>query len=304
VAKRKVLVTGASGYVASLMLPGFREKYDLVLLDSRKEDRTGKAVPGIEVVDLIDPDRKKYAKYFEGVDAVVHLAHKIQRTDPIDHFFSEKQNVEMAYNIFRTSYDAGVRRVVMASSNHAADWYEHNMVHTRKKEVVDPYDYPLSDNFYGWAKATYEHMGFLFANGFPNFSHPSGRELLVEGANAGRKLGVIMVRIGHPRELEFKNYGSDEATFKRVLGCYFSARDATQIFMKSIETENIDNEHGIPFHVVYGISNNTRAFWSLANARKVLGYAPEDDAEVKFAHLVREHITGNPKSGVGRVGLK
>ena len=38
----------------------------------------------------------------------------------------------------------------------------------------------------------------------------------------------------------------------------------------------------MPWQVVYGISNNTRV-WSLANARKVLGYEPEDDSEVKFA---------------------
>ena len=53
--------------------------------------------------------------------------------------------------------------------------------------------------------------------------------------------------------------------------------------------------------MVYGISDNTRAFWSLANARRVLGYAPQDDAEVRFAPLVRELLveSGGP---VGRVG--
>ena len=75
----------------------------------------------------------------------------------------------MAYNVFRSAYDAGASRVVMASSNHAADWYEHNLIHTRKMESLDPYRLPLSDNFYGWAKATYEHIGFLFACGAMDF---------------------------------------------------------------------------------------------------------------------------------------
>jgi uronate dehydrogenase len=35
----------------------------------------------------------------------------------------------------------------------------------------------------------------------------------------------------------------------------------------------------VPFAVVYGISGNTRAYWDIANARRELGYAPEDDAE-------------------------
>ena len=55
-----------------------------------------------------------------------------------------------------------------------------------------------------------------------------------------------------------------------------------------METEPIENEHGIPWQVVYGISNNTRAFWSLKSAREVLGYQPEDDSEIVFANEIRE----------------
>ena len=61
--------------------------------------------------------------------------------------------------------------------------------------------------------------------------------------------------------------------------------------------ENIENEYGIPWQVVYGISNNTRSFWSLANARKVLGYDPMDDSEILFAEAVQSII-----KDAGRVG--
>jgi hypothetical protein len=55
--------------------------------------------------------------------------------------------------------------------------------------------------------------------------------------------------------------------------------------------------------VVYGISNNTRAFWSLANARKVLGYEPEDDSEVKFVKDIQGFLVGDGATGgLGRVG--
>jgi hypothetical protein len=210
----------------------------------------------------------------------------------------------MAYNVFRTAYDAGVERVVMASSNHAADWYEHALIHQRQMEVLDPYTLPLSDNFYGWAKATYEHMGFLFACGGMDFRDASGRERHT-GGNLGtaRKLGVVMVRIGAPRELEITLYRGDPMTYKRDLGAYISPRDLTQLFRKAIDTPTIDNEYGIPWQVVYGISNNTRAFWSLANARKVLGYEPQDDSEVKFATDIQGFLVGDGASGgVGRVG--
>jgi hypothetical protein len=37
---------------------------------------------------------------------------------------------------------------------------------------------------------------------------------------------------------------------------------------------------GVPFQVFYGISNNARNFWGLANARRVSEYDPQDDSKV------------------------
>ena len=284
--RKKVLMTGASGYIANLLLPTFRQSYDMVLVDVKAENREGDPVEGVRLADLVDPERSKYTQHFHGVDAVVHLGYVRRRGGDLDHYLAEKQNVEMAYNVLRSAYDAGVPRVVFASSNHAADWYEHTLIHTRKMEVLEPETLPLSDNFYGWAKATYEHMGFLFACG-----------------TFGRKMGVVMVRIGHPREVDPRKYDNDAGVLKRNLGAYISPRDITQLFVRAIETDDIDNEHGIPWQVVYGISNNTRAFWSLANARRVLGYQPEDDSEVKFAHHIQGHLVGEGATGsTGRVG--
>ena len=294
---QKVLMTGATGYIANQLLPTFRESYEMTLVDVKAENPRGEAVDGVQIADLIDPDRSKYAALFEGVDAVVHLGYKRRSGDPLDHFFDEKANVEMAYNVLRTAYDAGVPRVVMASSNHAADWYEHNLIHTRRMESLDPYALPLSDNFYGWAKATYEHLGFLFACGLGGFGDADGGESHVSGTPVGRRMGVVMVRIGAPRELDPELYRGDPAGYKRDLGAYISPRDLTQLFRRAMETPNIDNEHGVPWQVVYGISGNTRAFWSLSNARRVLGYEPEDDSELKYADDVRAIL-----SAPGRVG--
>ena len=275
-AKKRVLITGAAGYVADRMLPELHERYDLTLLDASvlpSPDRahsTAGPVKDVQVADLLDPDRSKYAHYFEGIDAVVHLAYIRRRGEPIDQYESQRENVDMAYNVFRAAYDAGVERVVAASSNHAANWYEPALLQPRKMESLDPYDLPLSYNFYGWSKATYEHLGFLFASG-----------------TFGRKMGMVLVRIGSPGELDVSRYSDSETGLKRSLGSYLSQRDQLQLFTKAIETEDIENEHGIPWHVVYGISNNTRAYWSLVNARRVLGYRPEDDAESRFADDLR-----------------
>jgi hypothetical protein len=50
-----------------------------------------------------------------------------------------------------------------------------------------------------------------------------------------------------------------------------SRRDLCQLIVKSLETQNIEDERGIPFQIFYGISGNARAFWSIVNARKVTG---------------------------------
>ena len=279
-ARMKVVVTGAAGYVASQLLPAFRERYDLVLLDARDKNRDGALVEGVTITDLRDANRETYRSYFEGADAVVHLAfnYKQGRSMNDGDYYSERSNLDLAFHVYQTAMEEDVRRVVIASSNHAADWYEH-LLRQRKMEMLDVTAPPLSDNFYGWAKACYEHLGFLFATG-----------------RMGRALEVVQVRIGAPRQIPAGNAASDPTSYKRNLGAYISPRDLQQLFVKSIETPDITNEHGIPFQIFYGVSNNARAFWSIANARKVIGYAPQDDSEVAFADDIRRVLV-DAKSG-------
>jgi len=303
-AKRRVLMTGASGYIASLMLPTMREYFDMTLADVSDTDRAGNKIEGVQIADFIDPDRSKYAHLFEGIDAVIHLAFKPHtprgaeaEKAPIDRFDNEHANVQMANNIYRSAYDAGVRRLAIASSNHAADWYEHSLIHNRKMDMVRPTDFPISDNFYGWAKAAYELLAFPYACG-----------------EFGRKLETVMLRIGFTRPIVAEQYLGDSsmseqtaggiAEFKRNLGAYISPRDIMQLFTKAIEAPNIENEHGVPFVVAYGCSDNTRRFWSLETGRKYLDYQPEDDTEVLYAKEVAQLITGaGTEVRGGKVGI-
>jgi len=84
---------------------------------------------------------------------------------------------------------------------------------------------------------------------------------------------------------------------RRALAVYLSQRDFDQLLIKSIETPDIRNERGVPFQIFYGISGNARAFWSIANARKVIGYAPEDDSEIRFRDLIAEHVAAALERG-------
>lgn len=283
--RRKVLITGAAGYIAGILLPVFKRRYDLVLVDISNVGRGGSRVDGITIADLSDPDRTKYAGLFAGVDAVVHLGHKPREGEPLDHYGNDNVNVRLAYNVLRTSYDAGVRRVVVASSGQADNWHIHNPIRRRQMEVSDPQKMALADAFYGVGKVATEHMGFLFACGV-----------------FGRRMGAVNIRIGAPHEFEAGIFKGDAVGHKRNLGAYISRRDLVQLFSRAVDTPNIDNEHGVPWHVFDGISDNTRATTSLANARRVLGYRPQDDSEVRYADDIRRHLTG--PGSTGRVGTE
>lgn len=284
-AKRKVLMTGATGYIASQLLPTFREQYDLTLVDVKETDPKGNKIPDVVIANLAEADYEKYQNHFQGIDTVVHLGYYRPSRQGMENwrhrsYHDERVNVDMAYNVYKLSHDAGVRRVIVASSNHAADWYEH-IIHQGLLDMVYPDTFPLSDNFYGWAKAAYEHIGFIFATG-----------------HFGRKLENIHIRIGAPREINVQDFVKTQnwTAYKRDLGAYISERDLQQLFTKSIEAARIENEYGIPFQIFYGISNNTRKFWSIVNARKVIGYTPEDDSEVKYAQDIATFLMGVEKS--------
>ncbi len=290
--KRKVVVTGAAGKVAGQVLPALRERYDLVLLDVRQTNRAGEALPDVQIADLVDRNRDHYRHHFRGADAVVHFGF-VGNSNPAagnaadTRFWNEFDNVQMAYNVYQTALEEGVQRVVVASSNHAADYYE-PLILDGVMDFVDPNGRALSDNYYGWAKEVYEHLGFVFACGRqPTAASPMAASAPV----TSRQLEVVQIRIGGPRETDVANCKlGDLRCMRRALAVYISDRDLQQLFVKSIEHENIRDEQGIPFQIFYGISANSHAFWSIANARKVIGYAPEDNSEIRFQELISRHI--------------
>lgn len=299
--KPKVLLTGAAGFVASMLLPAFRARYDLTAVDVQAHDRDGNSVAGVVVADLHDAAAAR--RLIAGQDCVVHLAHGRPPGGARGGYDGHRRNLDLAQQLHQLALEKGVRRVVVASSNHAADWYE-PLVHDGQLDGVTPAMVPLAQNFYGWAKAAGELLSFLYASGA-----------------FGRPLEAVQVRIGspqygfHPRLAPGGEAEHDERALKRFLGSYVSPRDLAQLFCRAVETPNVRDEHGVPFQIVYGISGNTRAFWSLANARRVLGYAPQDDAELLFAaeiagrlgpgrHAAEESASLHPTRGAGLGSLR
>src|SRR6266511_3085990 len=246
-AKRRVVLTGAAGYVAQRMFSELAGRWDLVPIDVQATTRGGKSIPGMVIADLTRPNRDEYRAHFRGADTVIHCAFvsatgldaTTWQNNSDAKFRAEHQNVALAYNVYRTALEEGVRRVVVASSNHAA--------------------------------AAYELLGFVFATGQVD----------------GRKLEVVQWRIGGPRDDDIDHVKpGDIKVMHRALGAYLSRRDQVQQAIRMVETESIADEHGVPFLIVYGISGNTHRFWSLASARRKIGYAPEDDSQVNFADKI------------------
>jgi hypothetical protein len=263
----RVLITGATGSIAGQLLPAFRERHDLAMIDVRDTDGSGRKLEGVEVLDLISASDADLEPLFAGVDAVVHCAHhKPEGDDPQARYEGERRNLDMMQRVYQLSLDHGVRRVVAASTNQAAKWYE-NPYYAGLRDRVDPEDYPRPDSFYGWAKAAWEPLGFLYACG-----------------SLGRKLEVVQIRIVVPREIDATLFENEPPKrYVRELAGYISERDLRQLFRRSVETPDIEDEYGVPFHIFYGVSNNARRFWSISNARRVVGYEPEDDSETRFA---------------------
>jgi len=262
--RKNVLLTGATGYIAGQLLPALRDRYDLRLIDVRNTDADGTPVSGVEIVDVLNADRATLEGLFAGVDAVVHCGYIRPRPEAV--YEDERRNVDMMQRVYDLALASGVRRVVAASTNQAAKWYE-QPYYAGLRDRVSPEDYPRPDSFYGWAKAAYESLGFLYACG-----------------SLGRKLEVIQIRIVAPREIDARDFEDQpRERYIRDLAGYVSARDLQQLFCKSIDTPEIEDEFGVPFHIFYGVSNNARTIWSIVNARRVIGYRPEDDSEVRFA---------------------
>ena len=139
--KKRVVITGAAGYVAQRMIQTLRERYELVPLDIRAESRTGIPLPDIMGCDLTVEDRETFRHHFTGADSVIHLgiadikglSRQARRENDEANFASNLRNMRMAYNVYQTALEENVRRVIVASSVHATD----HMMDLAAEELVE-----------------------------------------------------------------------------------------------------------------------------------------------------------------------
>ncbi len=225
-----VLVTGAAGGVGRYLRAGLAGRYALRLSDRVVIEDLG---PGESFVAADLADMGAVRRAVAGVDAIVHLGgFSVEGDwDTILH-----ANLIGTHNLYEAAREAGVSRVVFASSNHAVGFYE-------RSRTIDDTVYPRPDSRYGLSKVFGEGLASLYAD----------------------KYGVtsMCIRIGNvderPRDV-------------RRLAIWISPRDIAQLVRIGVEHPDIR------FEIVYGMSDNARAWWDNSNAYR-LGYAPRDRSE-------------------------
>jgi nucleoside-diphosphate-sugar epimerase len=158
---RRVLVTGGNGRIGSYFIKHNAERYTFRMVDRAPWDEAKHGpFPGEEasVQDLADLETCR--KACAGMDAVIHLA-----ADPRPDAAFESllpNNFITTYNMFQAAHDAGVKRMVFASSIHAIDGYPEDV-------LVFP-DMPTwPKNMYGVSKIYGEAVGkyFAYTEGLP-----------------------------------------------------------------------------------------------------------------------------------------
>ncbi|MGH2543598.1 MAG: NAD-dependent epimerase/dehydratase family protein, partial [Ardenticatenaceae bacterium] len=114
-AKKKVLVTGASGLIGGLVLKNLADKYAFSALNRRP-------VQGVPCTQADIADFDAILPAFEGIHTVLHLAGYTD--DVTDWEGTERVNIKGTYNVYEAARIHGVRRIIFASSGGTMLGYE------------------------------------------------------------------------------------------------------------------------------------------------------------------------------------
>jgi nucleoside-diphosphate-sugar epimerase len=207
----RVVCTGGSGRLGRYVAEDLAPRCRLTILDVKPP-----ATPGVRHVDASILDRDALARAFAGQDAVVHLAAiPNPRTAPADVTFHV--NVQGTWNVLQAAEDAGVRRVVVASSDAALGLHYNPPGYGPQYLPIDE-DHPLRPvEFYSLSKEVTEAM-------------------CRSQANRG-KLEVLAIRPTHivfpPEHPELEARGADVQNYH--LWTYVSPQDVAQGFRRALE---------------------------------------------------------------------
>lgn len=237
---RRVVLTGAAGRIGQAVLAHLADRWDLRPTDREGAGDADAGTTGIDVLDVSDLDACRAA--FAGADAVVHLAANPSPDATFDELLAP--NLVGPYAVARAAAEAGVRRLVLASSLHAVSA-------TPPQVQRRTGDRPRPANLYGASKAWSEAVGAM--------------------TGATTATSVVALRIGY---FHLDRPRSDGDPLERT--AWLSGRDAAELVRAAVEAELPATAQG--FVVANGVSANAHLAADLEETRRTLGYAPVDDA--------------------------
>ena len=248
-AKRKVLVTGMSGKIGRAVLKRLGDKYDFTALNRG-------AMAGVRCVTADITDFQSIRPHFENQDTVVHLAAALGPGEDVRDIV--ERNVWGSYSVFEAARQAGVKRVIFASSGSVI--LSHTLESPLRELESGEYDklpnaWPMlthespvrPNSIYGCSKVWGEALGRYYSDVFG--------------------ISIICVRFGWIPE-------TDRPAATRTFAVWCSHNDASQMVDRCIEADD-----GLRFDVFYAVSDNKYGYRDLSHAKEVIGYVPEDRAE-------------------------
>jgi uronate dehydrogenase len=151
-AARRIVFTGASGGIGTMIRPLLAEAYPGLVLSDKVEPANLLPSETFVAADLTRPD--EVAAAVKGADSVIHLG-GFSVEGPWETIL--QANIIGCYNLFEAARQAGVKRVVFASSNHAVGFY-------RRKRKIGTDLTVRPDSRYGVSKAFGEALGALYSD--------------------------------------------------------------------------------------------------------------------------------------------
>ncbi|MBB6172084.1 uronate dehydrogenase [Nocardiopsis mwathae] len=194
----RVVITGVAGRVGPTVRAALHRDAEHVVLVDRESvtaDGANETALKADIADL-----GALARSFEGAEAVVHLA-GLSGEAPFADLLDT--NVQGTFNVLEAARRAGVRRVVLASSNRVTGNYP---IHHH----VFPDEPPRPDGLYGVSKVASEALGQMYADTFG--------------------LEVVALRLGSFEE---------EPTETRHLATWLSPRDCAGFVRAALTAPNV-----------------------------------------------------------------
>ncbi len=243
-AMMNVGITGSGGNIGSTLQKGLGGKYTLSLFDIRE------GAPLVEAkfrkIDFAERGQLKGA--FEGLDALIHLAGNPSPGAPRS--VTYRNNFCATSYVFEEARDAGVKKIVYASSNfyHELAISEYLQGISRRKITLDMPPSPLS--LYGESKV---------------FGESLGRHLAYLG------MQFVALRIGWT--VPDDSPARYDGPYMRAVFC--SKRDLVQAFDRALQVQ-------ATFLPAFVTSDNSENVFDLAETRKRLGFSPLDNSASYF----------------------